>query len=45
MKLYNVIKQLIFEASADDITNSIRNRNIVTIYYDGDEDGVGLLHV
>jgi predicted DNA-binding transcriptional regulator YafY len=39
MKLYNVIKQLIFEASADDISNSIRNRNIVTIYYDGDDDG------
>ena len=39
MKLYNVIKQLIFEASADDISNSIKNRNIVTIYYDGDDDG------
>ena len=38
MKLYNVIKQLILEASTDDITNSIRNRNVVTIYYDGDEE-------
>ena len=39
MKLYNVIKQLIFEASTDDISNSIKNRNVVTVYYDGDDDG------
>jgi hypothetical protein len=35
MKLYNVIKQLIFEASSDEITNAIKNRNLVTIYYNG----------
>jgi hypothetical protein len=35
MKLYNVIKKLIFEASTDEITNAIKNKNLVTIYYDG----------
>ena len=39
MKLYNVIKQLIIEASADEIKNSITNRNIATIYYNGDDNG------
>ena len=39
MKLYNVIKQLIIEASADEIKNSITNRNIATIYYNGNDNG------
>ena len=39
MKLYNVIKQLIFEASSDEITNAIKNRNLVTIYYNGKDNG------
>jgi len=39
MKLYNVIKQIILEKSVDQITNSVRNRNLVTIYYDGEDNG------
>jgi hypothetical protein len=39
MKLYNILKKVIVEASTDDITSSIRNKNLVTIYYDGDDDG------
>jgi predicted DNA-binding transcriptional regulator YafY len=39
MKLYNTIKQLILEKSVDQITNSVKNRNIVTIYYDGEDNG------
>jgi len=39
MKLYNVIKQLIFEASSDEITNAIKNRHLVTIYYNGKDNG------
>jgi predicted DNA-binding transcriptional regulator YafY len=39
MKLYNVLKNIIVEVSFDQVTNSIKNRNVVTIYYDGDEDG------
>jgi hypothetical protein len=40
MKLLNNLKSLIVEiASIDDIQRSIDNRNLVTIYYDGDEDG------
>jgi hypothetical protein len=39
MKLYNVIKQLIFEASSEEITNAIKNRNVATIYYDGEDNG------
>ena len=39
MKLYNVIKQIILEKSVDQITNSVKNRNLVTIYYDGEDNG------
>ena len=39
MKLYNILKKVIVEASTDDITSSIKNKNLVTIYYDGDDDG------
>jgi predicted DNA-binding transcriptional regulator YafY len=39
MKLYNTIKQIILEKSVDQITNSVKNRNIVTIYYDGEDNG------
>jgi predicted DNA-binding transcriptional regulator YafY len=39
MKLYNVLKNIIVEVSFDQVTNSIKNRNVVTIYYDGEEDG------
>ncbi len=40
MKLYNTIKSLILEvASVDSITNAIKNRQKVVIYYDGDEPG------
>jgi len=40
MKLLNNLKSLIVEiASIDEIQRSIDNRNLVTIYYDGDEDG------
>ena len=39
MRLYNTIKQIILEKSFDQITNSVRNKNIVTIYYDGDDNG------
>lgn len=40
MKLYNTVKSLILEiASIDSITNSIKNREKVIIYYDGDEPG------
>ena len=39
MKLYNIVKGLILEKSAEEISNSIKNKNIVTIYYDGDDNG------
>ena len=40
MKLYNVAKGLILEvASIESIINSIRNKNRVIIYYDGEEPG------
>jgi predicted DNA-binding transcriptional regulator YafY len=39
MKLYNIVKRLILEKSAEEISNSIKNKNIVTIYYDGDDNG------
>ena len=40
MKLLNNLKNLIVEiASVDEIINTIENKNLVTIYYDGDEDG------
>ena len=31
MKLYNILKKVIVESSTDDITSSIRNKNLVTI--------------
>lgn len=40
MKLYNVTKGLILEvASIESVINSIRNKNRLIIYYDGDEPG------
>jgi predicted DNA-binding transcriptional regulator YafY len=39
MRLYNTIKQIILEKSFDQVANSIRNRNLVTIYYDGEDNG------
>jgi len=39
MKLYNAIKQLILEKSFEQISNSVRNKNLVTIYYDGEDNG------
>ncbi len=39
MKLYNAVKQLILEKSLEQIINSVRNKNIVTIYYDGEDNG------
>jgi predicted DNA-binding transcriptional regulator YafY len=40
MKLYNVAKGLILEiASIESIIDSIRKKNRVVIYYDGDEPG------
>jgi hypothetical protein len=40
MKLYNLTKSLILEvASIDSIIKSIRNKNKIIIYYDGDEPG------
>lgn len=39
MKLYNTIKQIILEKSFEQISNSIKNRNLVTIYYDGEDNG------
>jgi len=39
MKLYNTIKQIILEKSLDQITNAIKNQNLVTIYYDGEDNG------
>jgi predicted DNA-binding transcriptional regulator YafY len=40
MKLYNITKNLILEvASIESVINSIRNKNRVIIYYDGEEPG------
>lgn len=39
MKLYNILKKVIIEASLDQVTNSIKNKNVVTLYYYGNEDG------
>lgn len=39
MKLYNAIKQIILEKSFEQISNSVRNKNLVTIYYDGEDNG------
>ncbi len=39
MKLYNIIKELIVEASVDQVTDAVKNKNLVTIYYDGEDNG------
>lgn len=40
MKLYNTVKSLILEiASIESVVDSIKNRQKVIIYYDGDEPG------
>lgn len=40
MKLYNTAKRLILEIAAkDSVIKSIKNRDVVVIYYDGDEPG------
>lgn len=40
MKLINTLKGLINEASSiDDVQNSIRNKTVMVIYYDGDDNG------
>jgi predicted DNA-binding transcriptional regulator YafY len=39
MKLYNILKNIILEVSLDQVTNSVKNKNLVTIYYDGDDNG------
>lgn len=40
MKLIPLVKSLITEiASLDDIQKSIKNKNVITIYYDGDIPG------
>jgi len=40
MKLYNITKSLILEiASIESVVDAIRNKNVIIIYYDGDEPG------
>jgi len=40
MKLYNTVKSLILEvASIDSVVSSIKNKDKIIIYYDGDEPG------
>ena len=40
MKLYNSLKSLILEiASVDSVSDSIKKRQVVSIYYTGDEPG------
>jgi hypothetical protein len=40
MKLYNTLNNLILEvATADQITDAIKNKKVCVIYYDGDEPG------
>ena len=39
MKLYNVLKDIILEVSFGEVSNSIKNKNVTTIYYYGDENG------
>lgn len=40
MRLINTIKNLITEAATlEDVLDSIKNRKVVVIYYDGDEPG------
>ena len=39
MKLYNILKSIILESSDSKVIDSIKNRNLVTIYYKGDKNG------
>jgi predicted DNA-binding transcriptional regulator YafY len=39
MKLYNIIKEIILEVSLDQVVNSVKNKNVATIYYDGEDNG------
>ena len=40
MKLINTLKSLLNEAaSLSDVQNSIRNKKVIVIYYDGDDNG------
>lgn len=39
MKLYNVIKEIILEVALDQVVNSVKNKNLVSIYYDGEDNG------
>jgi len=39
MRLYNTIKQIILEKTDEEIINSVKNRNLVTIYYNGEDNG------
>jgi len=40
MKLISTLKSLLNEvASLSDVQNSIRNKKVITIYYDGDDNG------
>lgn len=40
MKLYNIAKSLILEvASIDSIVDAIKKKDVIVIYYDGDEPG------
>ena len=40
MKLYNAVKNLILEiASINSVVGSIKKRQVIVIYYDGDEPG------
>ena len=40
MKLYNAVKSLILEiASINSVVDSIKKRQVIVIYYDGDEPG------
>jgi len=39
MKLYNVLKTIILESNDSYIVNSIKNRNLVTFYYNGEDNG------
>lgn len=46
MKLLNNLSQLILEAAnLDAVQDSIRNKNVMTINYDGDEYGKGLREI
>jgi predicted DNA-binding transcriptional regulator YafY len=46
VKLLNNLSQLILEAAnLDAVQDSIRNKNVMTINYDGDEYGKGLREI